>query len=40
MVFEPNPYYTGDLKPQVDQIIVRFYSDPQYHGSGRSKWRD
>ena len=28
MVFEPNPYYTGDLKPQVDQIIVRFYSDP------------
>ncbi len=28
MVFEPNPYYTGDLKPQVDSIIVRFYSDP------------
>ena len=28
MVFEPNPYYTGDLKPQVKQVIVRFYSDP------------
>jgi peptide/nickel transport system substrate-binding protein len=28
MVFEPNPYYTGDLKPQVDQIIVKYYSDP------------
>ena len=28
MVFEPNPYYTGDMKPQVKQIIVRFYSDP------------
>ncbi len=28
MVFEPNPYYTGDLKPQVDQIIVKEYSDP------------
>jgi peptide/nickel transport system substrate-binding protein len=29
IVLEPNPYYTGDLKPQVDQIIVRHYSDPQ-----------
>jgi len=29
IVFEPNPYYTGDLKPQVKQIIVRFFSDPQ-----------
>ena len=29
IVFEPNPYYTGDLKPQVDQVIVRFFSDPQ-----------
>jgi peptide/nickel transport system substrate-binding protein len=28
MVFEPNPYYTGELKPQVDQIVYRFYSDP------------
>ncbi len=28
MVLEPNPYYTGDLKPQVDQIVYRFYSDP------------
>jgi peptide/nickel transport system substrate-binding protein len=29
VVLEPNPYYNGDLKPQVDQIIVRYYSDPQ-----------
>lgn len=29
LVLEPNPYYTGDLKPQVDQIIVRYFSDPQ-----------
>lgn len=29
IVFEPNPYYTGDLKPQVKQIIVRYFSDPQ-----------
>jgi peptide/nickel transport system substrate-binding protein len=29
IVFEPNPYYNGDLKPQVDQIIVRYFSDPQ-----------
>jgi peptide/nickel transport system substrate-binding protein len=28
-VLEPNPYYTGDLKPQVDQIIVRDFADPQ-----------
>lgn len=28
MVLDPNPYYTGDLKPQVDQIIIKFYSDP------------
>jgi peptide/nickel transport system substrate-binding protein len=28
MVFEPNPYYTGDLKPQVKQVVVRFFSDP------------
>jgi peptide/nickel transport system substrate-binding protein len=29
IVFEPNPYYTGEFKPQVKQIIVRFFSDPQ-----------
>ena len=28
MVLQPNPYYTGSMKPQVKQIIVRFYSDP------------
>jgi peptide/nickel transport system substrate-binding protein len=28
MVLEPNPYYTGDLKPQVDQIIIKQYADP------------
>jgi peptide/nickel transport system substrate-binding protein len=29
VVLEPNPYYTGDLKPQVDQIIIRDFADPQ-----------
>jgi peptide/nickel transport system substrate-binding protein len=29
IVLEPNPYYTGSLKPQVDQVIVRHFSDPQ-----------
>jgi peptide/nickel transport system substrate-binding protein len=29
VVLEPNPYYAGDFKPQVDQIIVKYYSDPQ-----------
>ena len=29
IVFAPNPYYTGDLKPQVEQIIVRDFADPQ-----------
>lgn len=29
IVFEPNPYYTGDLKPQVGKIIVRDFADPQ-----------
>lgn len=29
MVFEPNPYYTGDLVPQVDQVIRRDYADAQ-----------
>ncbi len=28
MVLEPNPYYTGELKPQVDQIIIKEYADP------------
>ena len=29
IVFEPNPYYTGEFKPQVKQVIVRFFPDPQ-----------
>jgi peptide/nickel transport system substrate-binding protein len=29
LVLEPNPYYNGDLVPQVDQIIIRYFSDPQ-----------
>jgi peptide/nickel transport system substrate-binding protein len=29
IVLEPNPYYTGDLKPQVDQIIIKDFADPQ-----------
>lgn len=29
VVLEPNPYYTGELTPQVDQIIIRYFSDPQ-----------
>lgn len=28
-VLEPNPSYTGNLTPQADQIIVRYFSDPQ-----------
>jgi peptide/nickel transport system substrate-binding protein len=28
-VLEPNPYYNGVLKPQVDQIIVKDFADPQ-----------
>ncbi len=28
-VLEPNPYYNGDLKPQVDQIIIKDFADPQ-----------
>ncbi|MFP3915360.1 MAG: ABC transporter substrate-binding protein [Actinomycetota bacterium] len=28
-VLEPNPNYTGELTPQVDQIIIRYFSDPQ-----------
>lgn len=29
IVFEPNPYYTGDYPAQVSKVIVRFFSDPQ-----------
>ncbi len=28
LVFTKNPYYSGDMKPSVDQIVYRFYSDP------------
>lgn len=28
-VLEPNPYYTGELTPQADRIIVKYFSDPQ-----------
>ncbi len=28
-VLLPNEYYNGDLTPQVDRIIVRYFSDPQ-----------
>ncbi len=29
IVLEPNPFYNGDLPAQVDQIIYRFFADPQ-----------
>jgi peptide/nickel transport system substrate-binding protein len=29
IVLEPNPYYNGDLVPQSDRIIVRYFADPQ-----------
>ncbi len=29
LVLDPNPYYKGERKPQVDQIIIRYFSDPQ-----------
>jgi peptide/nickel transport system substrate-binding protein len=29
IVFEPNTYYNGELTPQVDRVIVRYFSDPQ-----------
>jgi peptide/nickel transport system substrate-binding protein len=29
VVLEPNPYYNGELQPQVDQIIIRYFADPQ-----------
>jgi peptide/nickel transport system substrate-binding protein len=28
-VLEPNPNYNGTLTPKVDQIIIRYFSDPQ-----------
>jgi peptide/nickel transport system substrate-binding protein len=28
-VLEPNPNYTGELTPQVERIIIRYFSDPQ-----------
>lgn len=28
LVFSKNTFYTGDMKPSVDQIVYRFYSDP------------
>jgi peptide/nickel transport system substrate-binding protein len=28
-VLLPNPYYTGKYKPQVDQIIIKYFTDPQ-----------
>ena len=39
VVLEPNPYYTGDLKPQADQIIIRYFSDPQTLALGRPERR-
>lgn len=29
LVLLPNEYYTGDRTPQVDQIIIRYFTDPQ-----------
>jgi peptide/nickel transport system substrate-binding protein len=29
VVLEPNPYYEGEFAPQVDQIIIRYFADPQ-----------
>ncbi len=29
VVLEPNPYYNGALPAQVDQVIIRYFSDPQ-----------
>src|SRR5690606_40741522 len=28
-VLEPNPNYTGELQPQVDRIIIRYFPDAQ-----------
>jgi peptide/nickel transport system substrate-binding protein len=27
VVFEPNPYYRGNLKPQVGKVIVKYFAD-------------
>ncbi|MGA9397720.1 MAG: ABC transporter substrate-binding protein [Anaerolineaceae bacterium] len=29
VVLEPNTFYTGDLTPQSDKIIIRYFADPQ-----------
>jgi peptide/nickel transport system substrate-binding protein len=29
VVFETNPYYTGELKPQVGKVIVKYFADAQ-----------
>ena len=29
VVLEPNSYYNGEMTPQVDQIIIRYFTDPQ-----------
>jgi peptide/nickel transport system substrate-binding protein len=29
VVLEPNTFYNGELTPQVDQVIIRYFSDPQ-----------
>jgi peptide/nickel transport system substrate-binding protein len=28
-VLEPNPFYNGELPAQVDQVIIRYFADPQ-----------
>jgi peptide/nickel transport system substrate-binding protein len=28
-VLEPNPFYNGNLPAQVDQVIIRYFADPQ-----------
>jgi peptide/nickel transport system substrate-binding protein len=29
VVFEPNPYYNGSLKPKVGKVIVKYFADTQ-----------
>jgi len=29
VVLEPNPFYEGEFTPQVDQVIIRYFADPQ-----------
>ncbi len=29
VVLEPNTFYNGELVPQVDQVIIRYFADPQ-----------